>query len=127
MTTWVPDGEGVQPGGDIGGDAQATGSFCVRYLADTLSDALVTVYFYGSFADMHAAEPAGPYPVTIQTEAMVCSDRSDPGSTEIWSSCTYTTAAVPPLADRAAAEQAARDLAGRHTGNDIDWDGRPPY
>lgn len=127
MTRWLPDGTGVQPGGDIGGDAQATASFSVRYLADSPDDALVTVYFYGAYADPHAAEPTGPYPITIQTEFMVCGDRTDPSSTERWSTCTYTTAAVAPLTDLAAAEQAARDLAERHTADDIAWDGRLPY
>lgn len=135
---WTPDGTGVQPNGDIGGDGQVGDSYSVRYKLPASPDALVTVSYYAENLSAHrsvdvpsgdgmvrAEQPPPEYAVTVQTELMVCDDPDDPGGTERWSD--YRQETFPeryPTAE--AATSAAVRMAHRDQPSDIDWAGQPP-
>jgi hypothetical protein len=118
---WQPDGKGVRPGGDVGGDRQATESYSVRYMTSDRPGALVTIYFYG--------ERTGPqeYGVTMQTEWLVCADPRDPGGTEQWSDSDYHDLTPYMITSRADADRIAREHANTHTVEEVTWDGRTPW
>jgi hypothetical protein len=113
--TWYPDGTGVQPDGDVGGDRQATDVLSIRYHHTDHPGAVVTVYAYGiGHRDGYAVE--------VQIERLLCGDRSRPGDTEQWSGETYQTLpGTHPASGQAL--QAARAYLERHEGRDITWDG----
>jgi hypothetical protein len=121
---WIRDqrGGGVLPGGDVGGDTQASESFSVRFHHRDHTGVLVT---YSYFAAVDPDHLAG---ITVErhTEYLVCTDRADTGGTELWSAYRYTTlpdgfASVQAAAD--AANQAAQD----HLVCEEPWSGRPPW
>lgn len=120
---WVPDGKGVQKGGDIGGDGQATDSYSVRYHHTDRSGALVTVYFFGERIE-------GEFRVKQLIELMVCENRSHPGSSELWSECLHHTFNTPYTSTEDAG-LAARQYAEQHRAADLaldtDWGGLAPW
>jgi hypothetical protein len=132
MTTpWTRVEPAVAPGGDVGGDLQATESYSVQFLpgwepADGLH-AMVTAYFYGAYEDP-VTRPAGAPPegfwVQQQTEFLICQDLDDPGGTEAWSDYRYYDwAARFPTAKEA--DRAARELAEQASETvALGWDGR---
>jgi hypothetical protein len=83
----------VLPGGDIGGDAQVSESFSVRFHYRDRPGAMVAYCYYAAI-DLH-------HPATIsverQTEYLVCTDPNDPGGTEVWST-HRSTPSSPSLA-----------------------------
>ena len=123
---WTPDGTGVMPAGDVGGDRQVTEAYSVRYVRPDRPGALVTVSCYGE--DLNA-DGAGPprYTLTAEVETMRCTDPADPGGTELWSDYTYRTGAEGRYASLAELERAARAAAEEHTPAGIGWDGRAPW
>jgi hypothetical protein len=118
---WQPDGTGVRPGGDVGGDRQATESYSIRYTTPDRPGALVTVYFYGERTGR------GEYGVTMQTEWLVCADPTDPGGTEQWSEADYHDLSPEVITSRVEAERIAREHAESHTADEVTWDGRTPW
>lgn len=120
MTHWRPDGTGLQPGGAVGGDVQATDSFSVRYTRSDRAGAVVTVYFYGIDREHR-------YAVETQIETVVCADPRDPGGTEQWSEVTYRVTDGQRFTTPHEAELHARALAEQHTGALIAWDGLAPW
>lgn len=79
-----PDGTGVQPGGDVGGDIQRGGSYSVRFVRPDKPGSLITVTFYA----VEYGCPSG-FVVQRQIEWLVCEDPSDPGGTENWSEVVH--------------------------------------
>ncbi|WP_285702144.1 hypothetical protein [Actinomadura sp. NBRC 104412] len=119
MSDWKPDGSGVRPGGDVGGDVQATESHSVRYRHVRHRGAVVTVYVFGQSSDGRA------FQVTTMTEHVVCDDVGDPGGTERWAEITYVTG--PEKYSAKNIHQAVRRIAERHRPDQIQWDGRAPW
>jgi hypothetical protein len=121
---WVRDqrGGGVLPGGDVGGDAQLDESFSVRFHHRHRPGALVTFHYY---AALDLDDLTTVY-VERQTEYLVCTDPSDPGSTEVRSDYRYETV-QRDLGSVEAATAAAKQAAAAHLTCDEDWPGRPPW
>jgi hypothetical protein len=121
---WLRDqrGGGVLPGGDVGGDAQLDESFSVRFHHHDHPRALVTFYYYAAL-DLDDLTTVF---VEQQTEYMVCTDPSDPGSTELWSDYRYRPVATG-FESVEAATAAAKQAAEAHLVCDEDWSGRPPW
>jgi hypothetical protein len=119
VSDWKPDGTGVQPGGDVGGDVQATESYSVRYHHVRHCGAVVTVHVFGETSDDRT------YQVTTMTEHVVCDDVRDPGGTERWADVTYVTG--PQKYSARNIDRAARLTAERHRPEQIRWDGRAPW
>jgi len=122
--TWVRDqhGGGVLPGGDVGGDAQLSESFSVRFQRRDHPGALVTFYYY---AALDLDDLTTIY-VERQGELLACTDPDDPGSTEVWSDCRYE-AVQRGFSSVEAATAAARRAAEGHLVCDEPWSGRPPW
>lgn len=125
MKGWQPDGTGVQPGGDIGGDIQVGDSYSVRFLNPGLPHALITCTAY-------PAGESGPdsvdFYVQVEIESLTCDDPADPGGTETWSDVEYhrpdDEAWYGTVAE---AEEAARRTAAHYLeyADYLDWDGEP--
>lgn len=125
MGTWQLVG-GIEDGGDIGGDVQASDAYSVRYHHTTNPKAMVTIGFYAAALDVSAAAAAGPYTVQRQVEYMVCRDRRNPGGTEEWCDYTYDDLGRRDLtldAATAKAREYAEQYAADTTGERIMWDG----
>jgi hypothetical protein len=120
--TWVRDQQGVLPGGDVGGDAQLGESFSVRFWHRDHPGALVGYCYY---AALDLDDLATVY-VERQTELLACTDRVDPGGTEVWSYSRYETV-QRGLGSVEAATVAARQAAEAHLTCDEAWSGRPPW
>jgi hypothetical protein len=86
---WLRDQRGgrVLPGGDVGGDRQASEAFSVRFWHRDHPGVLVTYTYFAAVDDENPAE------ITIEreTEFLVCTDPTDPGGTEVWSAYRWTT------------------------------------
>jgi hypothetical protein len=119
--TWQPDGTGIRPGGDAGGDIQAGNSFSVRYVRPDLPGSLITRTAYA------VENVPGEFTIQIQTEWLVCTDPRDPGGTEIWSDYAYDDEGCPIWSSVGEAEDAAREGAAKMLGEAEmhDWDGQP--
>jgi len=121
---WIRDqrGGGVLPGGDVGGDRQASESFSVRFHHRDHPGVLVT---YSYFAAVDEENPAA---ITVQrdTEFMVCTDPYDPGGTEVWSAYRWT-ALQRGFATVQAATDAALETAQAHLVCEEPWSGGPPW
>lgn len=122
---WLPDGTGVVPSGQVGGDDQVGESFSVRFSRADRPGALITRSAYPVTA---VAGCEGQFLVRVMTEWLVCSDPADPGGTELWSEQvdhdkpdSYETAAE--------AEKAARETANRllSDAGALTWDGLAPW
>lgn len=145
MSLWERQDTGVGIGGDVGGDWQVGEAYCRTYVHTDRyppDAARVTIYLYA--ANLRGDKGCPPrYGIVRQTELMVCSNASDP-DTETWCDYTYEHLDDPTGAglwrgsmhnldgvveytSAEEAEQMARALAARHTADDIDWDGRPPW
>jgi hypothetical protein len=121
---WVRDqrGGGVLPGGDVGGDNQASESFSVRFHHRDRPGVLVT---YSYFAAVDEENPAA-ITVERETEFMICTDPADPGGTEVWSAYRWT-ALQSGFASVQAATDAAFQAAQAHLTCEEPWSGRPPW
>jgi hypothetical protein len=114
---WYQHTSGIQPGGDVGGDAQTTDSVSIRYHHTDRPDAVTTIYAYGI-----PARSSSGYVVEIQAEFMICLDPADPGGSEQWADAEFNR--LPDIHPTPqAALTAARDFLTRHQGRDITWDG----
>lgn len=121
---WVRDQHGgsVLPGGDVGGDRQASESFSVRFHHRDYPGVLVTYSYYA------AVDEENPAAITVEreTEFMVCTDPADPGGSEVWSAYRHT--ALPGgFASVQAATDAALQAAQAHLVCEEPWAGRPPW
>jgi hypothetical protein len=121
---WVRDqqGGGVLPGGDVGGDRQASESFSVRFHHRNHPGVLVTCCYYA------AVDDENPAPITVEreTEYLVCTDPADPGGSEVRPACHYTT--LPgSYSSIQAATDAANQAAQAHLTCEEPWAGRPPW
>ncbi len=70
--------------GDVGGDAQVGDAYSARWtrpLPDGTWGVVDRVYYVADVGD-------GLY-VECQTEYLICTDPSDPGSTEVWADARY--------------------------------------
>lgn len=116
MSAWKPDGTGVMSGGDIGGDFQVGDSYSVRYHHAREPGAVVNVAYYVS-------GQRGSYNVSRQVEWIVCTDRRQPGDTEVWSDYADDIAeyGIESLAE---AENAAQRYARGHRAADVTWNGK---
>src|SRR3954451_13325556 len=84
---WYQRKSGIQPGGDIGGEAQKTDSVSIRYHHTDRPDAVTTIYAYG----IPAISLSGSgYAVEIQAEFSICLDPDDPGGSELWSDAEFS-------------------------------------
>lgn len=94
MTGWHPDSRGVTPGGDCGGgDRQAGDAYEVRFRNDQIPYGLIIVSVY---PEASGRTPDGsPWRVATKTTHMACDDPENPGGSERWSVCRYTTASHP--------------------------------
>jgi hypothetical protein len=121
---WVrdPTGGGVLAGGDVGGDAQLSESFSVRFHHRDHPGALLTYRYY---AALDLDDLTTIY-VERQTELLVCTDPADPGGTEEWSDYRYA-AVQRDLGNVEAATAAAKQAAEAHLACDEAWSGRPPW
>jgi hypothetical protein len=114
---WQRFGKIHNDAGDVGGDHQVTDAVSVRYYHRSIETAVVDIYLYGT--NYH-----GRITIEQQVWTTTCTDRRDPGGTEIWSDAVYAT----PDGNRtyATPEEAfaqARKLAEAHDPASIDWDG----
>jgi hypothetical protein len=121
---WVRDqqGGGVLPGGDVGGDSQASESFSVRFHHRDHPEVLVTYSYYA------AVDEVNPATITVEreTEYLVCTDPDDPGGSEVWSAYRRTT--LPGIfASVPAATNAALQAAQAHLVCEESWAGRPRW
>jgi hypothetical protein len=121
---WIRDqrGGGVLPGGDVGGDRQASESFSVRFHHRDHPGVLVTYSYYA------AVDEENPAITTVEreTEYLVCTDPDDPGGSEVWSA--YRTTALPGrFGTVQAATDAALQAAQRHLVCEDPWAGLPPW
>ncbi len=123
--TWtrVQRGGGVLPGGDVGGDAQVSESFSVRFHHRDRPGALVTYCYYAADVDL---EDLTTIYVERQTEYLVCTDPDDPGGTEVWSDSRYTTL-HRGFDTVQAATAAAKRAAEAHLVCDESWSGRSAW
>lgn len=121
---WKREGE-VTPGGDVGGDYQATESWSIRYRAEEDPTRVVEVYYFGEYqSDADAENEVGPYDLTRYTDATICRDPSlSPGETEIWSDSRYDKIETDLTWSLKSLDEAARGFAALHTPDLIDWDG----
>lgn len=121
---WKREGE-VVPGGDVGGDRQATESWSVRYRAEEDPTRVVEVYYFGEYqTDADAENKVGPYTITRLTDATICRDpQQPPGDTEVWSDFRYDEIATPAIGSLKYLDEAARGYAAMHTCFMVDWDG----
>jgi hypothetical protein len=121
---WVrdPQGGGVLPGGDVGGDAQLDESFSVRFHHRHHPGALVTYRYY---AALDLDDLTTVY-VERQTELLACTDPADPGGSEVWSDDRYETV-QHDLGSVEAATAAAKRAAEAHLACNEAWSGRPPW
>jgi hypothetical protein len=122
---WTKVDPPVAAGGDVGGDLQATESYSVRFRpvrepADGLH-ALVTDSWYGEATGETYRD--GPFRVACHREYLICSDPSDPGSTEVWADSSFGWLGGM-YATTAAAEAAAKARTPADDGADIRWDAR---
>ena len=124
MTGWRPDGTGIQPGGDIGGDIQASDSYSVRFRHPDLPNAVITCTAY---AAEDADRNPGEFFLQVETEYLTCTDPSDPGGTETWSDVTYDEEDGRIWDTAGEAEEAARQRAAEELGDadSLEWDGEP--
>jgi hypothetical protein len=121
-----------QPGGDV-----QVGKACSIRLENRELDAekggghihLVTVYVYPEGSE-RPETPGEVDPTSLslvmQTEFMVCTDRDDPGSSEVWADLQYDildTRAFRSIAE--AGNVALGVLARFDPERDIHWDGGP--
>lgn len=127
---WRPDGSGVLPGGQVGGDVQVGESWSRRFRPDVEPveglHAIVEEDWFASDPDPNEPGPPARFTVTCQTWACVCTDPDDPGGTEEWSDYDYHESEVfyPTLED---ADRAAKESAEASVGVGIGWDGSPPW
>lgn len=124
---WKREGE-VVPGGDVGGDYQATESWSVRYRSGEDPTRIVTVYYFGDYqSDADAENETGPYNITRMTEATICrEDGPTPlpdTSDEVWSDSRYDEVETGINGSLKYVDDAARGWAVLHTPSLIDWDG----
>ena len=126
---WKREG-GVVPGGDVGGDYQATESWSVRYRAEEDPTRVVTVYFFGEYLTPAASEvpdTTGVYKITRLTEATICrEDGPTPlpdTSDEVWSDSRYDEVETEIRGSLKYIDEAARGWAVLHTPSLIVWNG----
>ena len=121
---WVRDqrGGGVLPGGDVGGDRQASESFSVRFHHRDHPGVLVTYSYYAAVDEENLAAIT----VDRETEFMVCTDPADPGGSEVWSAYRHTTL-QSGFANLQAATDTANQAAHSHLVCEEPWAGRPPW
>lgn len=123
MLQWRKD-DTIYPAGDIGGDAQQSGGYSLRFFAVGESDdglhAIVTVNTYAAIQMPHR------FYAETMIEYMICTDLDDPGGTEVSSQIEYEESIYdyPTIAE---ADAAARELLSRWTVDDIGWDGRTAF
>ncbi len=120
--TWEANDKAPLPGGDVGGDNQASESWSVRWYRADRPGALITEYWYAEEDD-----DAQHYVITRQTEYLLCTDPDQPGDTEVWSDAVYDTTAAGPFRRLRAATLVAEELAkvAADSAPDHTWDGEP--
>lgn len=87
---WYVDSDGVKKyEGNVGGDYQLTDYWSARLIND-VNQSIIDISAYGEGFGWNedTEEYEGGIGVTVQYEWMECTNREDPGSTEI--SCNYT-------------------------------------
>jgi hypothetical protein len=129
ISHWYQDGDGVLPGGDVGGDIQVGESWTVRFYNDSLSKAVIDISVYAVDHALKQCPPihAPDYGVQIQAEFTICRDRKWPGDTEEWADVTYDDrlARYPSMG---AADEAAREIAHLYASGariPANWNGQP--
>jgi hypothetical protein len=121
---WQPDGTGIQPGGDTGGDLQAGDAYRVRFLNPGLPHAIIT---YTAYPAGQSGPDSADFYIQAEIESLTCTDAADPGGTETWSVNEYHHPDEAWYSTVAEAEEAARQDAAQyleHAGH-LDWDGEP--
>lgn len=110
--------------GDVGGDDQATAAASRRFQRqlDDGTWAIVTVYAFGTSKEVDEGA-SYQHDVEVMTEYMVCSDVTDPGSTEIDADYRYWFPFdVGPDTPEKAYEWACNYIRGLDV-EDVDWNG----
>jgi hypothetical protein len=122
--TWVRDhtGGGVLLAGDVGGDAQVSESFSVRFHHHDRSGAMVTYCYYA------ALDLKDPTTILVERhiECLVCTDPNDPRGTKIWST-NRSIVFQGGFGDVQVATDAANYAAKRHLDCKEPWTGRSPW
>jgi hypothetical protein len=123
--TWTEDGDGTPaPAGDVGGDAQLDGASLSRTFWAELPNGLFArieiAYFIGEAPERrHSDLPADEdKSLHEQVEYLICSDRTDPGGTEINSEYTHDPDVAPDLR---AIDANVHDLCTRLGVEDVTW------
>lgn len=115
---------GPTEGQDVGGDGQASQSWCRRFHR-ALPDgrhAVITVYFYVFDERLRTGSDAGPSRRILerQTEYVLCRDPNHPGDSETFSDTDYAT-----VYDVPATGAAAREACAAVSTREFTWDGTP--
>jgi hypothetical protein len=117
--TWIPQG-GVEDAGDIGGDVQASTAHSrkfIRWMPSVEKWAAINdAYYHAEEEYQHDGPLINNQWTERQTEIIVCTDPSDPGSTEEWADYTYEKY-YPDSKDF---DGYARELAGNTTADAFD-------
>lgn len=135
--TWKIDSMGLMADyGQPGGDVQVGNAYSIRLENRELDQKseeghvhLVTVYVYPEGSEQPEM-PGEVDPTTLslvmQTGFLVCTDRDDPGGTEVWSDYQYDTLDTRALRSVVDAECVAQDvLRTFNPERYICWDGGP--
>lgn len=123
LHAWQPDGQGIQPGGIVGGDGAAE-SLSVRYLNRYVPVASITSYFYVVDTRERGDQSSAPFRVEHMVESYL-TDRpiTEDDAVEVWSDYEYHTDAHHCFATEAEAEARRDRLAAEDTGGFYLWDG----
>lgn len=135
--TWKLDATGLmEDDGQPGGDVQVGNACSIRLENQELDEEvgggrvhLVTVYVYPEGSE-RPETPGEVDPTSLslvmQTEFMVCTDRDDPGGSEVWSDYQYDTLDTRAFRSVVDAECVAQDfLRAFDPVRDIHWSGGP--
>lgn len=134
---WKLDANGLmEDDGQLGGDTQVGKACSIRLENRELDEEvgggrvhLVTVHVYPEGSErLETPGEVDPTSLSLvmQTEFMVCTDRDDPGSSEVWSDLQYDTLDTRTFRSIAEAENAALGVLARFDPErDIHWDGEP--
>lgn len=123
-TIYTEQGEFSANGGDVGGDNQVTDAANRRFVAKLPEGnfAVIDVYAFGTSEEMEEGAYA-QRDVTEMTFYTVCTDPTDPGSTEVYSDVTYEFPfAMEPKDDEQASEW-AQNYVKSLSASDYTWSG----
>jgi hypothetical protein len=126
--SWMADGPVMPDSGVVGGDG-AGQSFSIRYTRPDIPGAIITSYWYAvDESERYLDDPDDPdartgWDVENLNEYLICTDPTDPGGTEVWSTYEYETPALMVLETEAAAVAYAGRSARSESADHYYWNG----